>query len=578
MRTTRILTVTLALSGCGLVEDHEHEVPPDQREGVEISESAVLTCNPRSDQGYTRGAPTPITVVTVDGKPVEINTANAFVRMRDDAARDGVHIRVVSGFRTYAEQQYLYNCYRNCSCNNCNLAARPGYSNHNSGLALDLNSSAPGVSSWLRRNASRYNFHATVRGEPWHYEYQGPDLAGPCTAGGSVATCEEIPAQGGDLEEDGDCATLGGPVRFLRSVSGEGHDDAYVWTGATGSSRTSNYAEWTLKLERSGRYRVEAYVAGGTGTSQQATYTVRHADGEDSVRLDQSATDGFASIGHYRFEAGASYSVRINDNTGEPSSLGRRIVFDALRITPESSPPSSPPSTSPPPSSPPPDPNRCEQFTGQALLEEDGNCAELLGPTRYLRSESGGHGGSYVWTGATSSREFNAAVWSLDPAESGLYRLEAYVGAGTGTSHQARYVVSVNGGVNEVVVNQSTADGFIELGYFQLMAGSESSVKLADFTGESSSSSRRVVFDAIRVTRVSSVPCATVGLRAGVSGLNVRLAPSTSSRALGVLRSTESVQRLATVSGQTISGDPDWHRVRLGGNTGYVSARYAECR
>ena len=50
-----------------------------------------------------------------------------------------MNLKVVSGFRTMAEQTYFYNCHVNCNCNNCNLAAKPGYSNHQSGHALDLN-------------------------------------------------------------------------------------------------------------------------------------------------------------------------------------------------------------------------------------------------------------------------------------------------------------------------------------------------------------------------------------------------------------------------------------------------------
>jgi LAS superfamily LD-carboxypeptidase LdcB len=37
-----------------------------------------------------------------------------------------------------AEQTYLYNCYLSGNCNSGNLAARPGYSNHQSGLAMDI--------------------------------------------------------------------------------------------------------------------------------------------------------------------------------------------------------------------------------------------------------------------------------------------------------------------------------------------------------------------------------------------------------------------------------------------------------
>jgi len=123
-------------------------------------------------------------VVEIDGKPVELATANAYAQLQSAAAKDGVYINVVSGFRSQGEQQHLYGCYVNCNCNNCNLAAYPGYSNHQSGLALDLNTTAPGVLHWLNRNGSRFGFVRTVPSEDWHWEYVGGVQGGPCNANG----------------------------------------------------------------------------------------------------------------------------------------------------------------------------------------------------------------------------------------------------------------------------------------------------------------------------------------------------------------------------------------------------------
>jgi hypothetical protein len=120
--------------------------------------------------GYENGSPRSICVTTVDGKLVEVNTANAFLAMRAAAARDGVSIYIVSGFRTMEQQRYLYQLYLS---GEGNLAAPPGYSNHQSGLALDLNTSDWGVYNWLARNASRFGFYRTVPSEDWHWEHDG---------------------------------------------------------------------------------------------------------------------------------------------------------------------------------------------------------------------------------------------------------------------------------------------------------------------------------------------------------------------------------------------------------------------
>ncbi len=121
--------------------------------------------------GYVQGKPVSITVVAINGKPVELTTARAYRTMHTAAARAGIEIKVVSGFRTMAEQEHLYGCYIHCSCNNCNLAARPGHSNHQSGHALDLNARDPAVGAWLRAHAHEYGFRNTIASEPWHWEY-----------------------------------------------------------------------------------------------------------------------------------------------------------------------------------------------------------------------------------------------------------------------------------------------------------------------------------------------------------------------------------------------------------------------
>ena len=157
--------------------------PPEAVEVVAQSISSI-DCAESQDTGYTSGTPFSITVVTVDGKKAERETANAYYVMAQAAEADGVELRVVSGFRTMSEQEYLYGCYVNCNCNNCNLAATPGYSNHQSGHALDLNTSASGVLTWLNANAASFGFERTVPSENWHWEWWGGGPGGgPCGDG-----------------------------------------------------------------------------------------------------------------------------------------------------------------------------------------------------------------------------------------------------------------------------------------------------------------------------------------------------------------------------------------------------------
>lgn len=200
------LLVMLPVAGCAAhhADGGDGESEP---ETVSASPEALssVSCGTSSATGYRNGSAFGITVVHVDGKPVEEHTADAYYVMAQAAGRDGVQLRIVSGFRTMSEQEYLYGCYTHCSCNGCNLAAHPGYSNHQSGHALDLNTSGAGVAAWLAAHAAHYGFARTVPSELWHYEWWGGGPGGgPCTGGGG----------GGGGGTSGGCqsATLGREV------------------------------------------------------------------------------------------------------------------------------------------------------------------------------------------------------------------------------------------------------------------------------------------------------------------------------------------------------------------------------
>lgn len=117
-----------------------------------------------------------VDLLYINGKPVTVDAANALRPMFVLAARarQPVDLEIVSGYRTYEQQADLYADYL---AHRGNLAAPAGYSNHHSGIAVDLNTSSPGVYRWLRNNARDFGFIRTVPSEKWHWEYR-PDLTG----------------------------------------------------------------------------------------------------------------------------------------------------------------------------------------------------------------------------------------------------------------------------------------------------------------------------------------------------------------------------------------------------------------
>jgi len=123
----------------------------------------------KSVRGYVDGEPRRIRVVDVDGHDVEVTTARAFRKMQDAARKDGVHLHIRSGFRSLKKQKSLYRDFRRGWGH---LAARPGFSNHQSGKALDIVIDDRTL-DWLRDHGNRFGFHRTVRREAWHWEFQG---------------------------------------------------------------------------------------------------------------------------------------------------------------------------------------------------------------------------------------------------------------------------------------------------------------------------------------------------------------------------------------------------------------------
>lgn len=120
--------------------------------------------------------------------------ADAFMKMSDAAMLDGLSIKNASAYRSYDYQVSLYDGYvkRDGKVKADIYSARPGYSEHQTGLCSDINiidSSFDGTkeSKWLLENAYKYGFilrfpkgSEEITGyeyESWHYRYVGVESA-----------------------------------------------------------------------------------------------------------------------------------------------------------------------------------------------------------------------------------------------------------------------------------------------------------------------------------------------------------------------------------------------------------------
>jgi LAS superfamily LD-carboxypeptidase LdcB len=136
--------------------------------------TTAAAADARTVTGYSHGEKTRIKLVEVSGVELEASTAKAFKVMARAARKAGIEIAIRSGFRSQEKQQKLYRDYQK---GRGHLAARPGYSNHQSGHALDIYITDYRVYEWLKGHAAKYGFKRTVRSEAWHWEYVGGEQA-----------------------------------------------------------------------------------------------------------------------------------------------------------------------------------------------------------------------------------------------------------------------------------------------------------------------------------------------------------------------------------------------------------------
>lgn len=124
--------------------------------------------------------------------------AAALAIMILDAKNQGLAIAPLSGYRSYATQVSVYN--KEVAANGQTVAdtesAKPGYSEHQTGLAVDVGGGGCGIEDcfgttaegkWLAVNAHKYGFIIRYqtgkeavtgyRAEPWHIRYIGTELS-----------------------------------------------------------------------------------------------------------------------------------------------------------------------------------------------------------------------------------------------------------------------------------------------------------------------------------------------------------------------------------------------------------------
>lgn len=123
---------------------------------------------------------------------------NSYDKMAKEANNQGIKLSIISAYRSYEEQEKIYESYKKENTNYDEYSAKPGNSEHQIGLAFDIGGENPSLflknefaytkeSLWLYDNSYKYGFiNRYPKGkeqitkkqyEPWHYRYVGHEHA-----------------------------------------------------------------------------------------------------------------------------------------------------------------------------------------------------------------------------------------------------------------------------------------------------------------------------------------------------------------------------------------------------------------
>ena len=162
---------------------------------TDMSDGLLVLCNKYHtlEKNYV---PNLVSLAGYGGGQLQPEAAKYFKKMVDDAKKDGIKLWNVSAYRSYNTQKNLYNNYvnRDGVAKADTYSARPGSSEHQTGLATDINTASSGAHfdktneyGWLIKNSYKYGFilrypdgKTFITGykyEPWHYRYVGKEAA-----------------------------------------------------------------------------------------------------------------------------------------------------------------------------------------------------------------------------------------------------------------------------------------------------------------------------------------------------------------------------------------------------------------
>ena len=166
-----------------------------------VSNAASITAIVNKYNGIGKYEPNDLVKISSVNSTKELymrkEACGAFEKMCNDARTEGYDIRAMSAYRSYNRQNELYNNYVATDGKEAadTYSARPGNSEHQTGLAVDIQGGTTGFESfkttkeskWINDNSYKYGFivrypegKERITGymaEAWHIRYVGKEIA-----------------------------------------------------------------------------------------------------------------------------------------------------------------------------------------------------------------------------------------------------------------------------------------------------------------------------------------------------------------------------------------------------------------
>ncbi|CAH0198818.1 Putative carboxypeptidase YodJ [Arthrobacter sp. Bi26] len=168
--------------------------------GYDFDSAASLQVAVNKHRQLNPAAYVPGQLVRVQGERLRTQAADAYKQFARAAKAAGVNVMPISGYRSFSEQASLYDSYvrQYGQATADTLAARPGYSEHQTGLAMDIGNASgtcalqacfatTPAGQWAAQHDWEHGFiirypagAGATTGytyEPWHLRYVGRAIA-----------------------------------------------------------------------------------------------------------------------------------------------------------------------------------------------------------------------------------------------------------------------------------------------------------------------------------------------------------------------------------------------------------------